>query len=106
MPQNADGRELCVELINDYGVCSRLKEHVVHAQMGYSPREHNFKAERSEIKETSTLTHQNLERIAYRSGMGMGELEILMKTRGHLRKGNKVEYKLLASVARAEGKME
>lgn len=107
MPLNEEGQQLCVELINDYGVCSRTRDHVVHASMEISPREHSFKAERSEIVETSTLTNQNLRRISERSGMTVGELEILMKTRGEiLKNGNKVKYKLLASVARAEGKMK
>lgn len=106
MPQNELGQETCVELIDDYGVCTRTREHVVHAQLGLSPREHNFKAERSEIEETYTLTNQNLRKIAIRSGMTVGELEILMGTRQILRKGNKIKFKLLASIAREEGKME
>ena len=77
MPRDDLGRELCVELIDDYGVCSRTAEHIVHKMMGLSEREHLFKREEVGEYEEMLLTKRNIRKIARKSGKQIRDLEIM-----------------------------
>lgn len=75
MPTNENGGQLCVSLIENYGVCGRRLTHPIHQKLGITPLEHSFFRERSGVEEEMVLSRRNIKKIARRSGQSRLDLE-------------------------------
>lgn len=67
----------CTALVENYGVCSRPKDHIVHAMLGISPVEHPYHRELRGPLEEMKLSRRNIKKIARRSGKSVDELEVM-----------------------------
>lgn len=68
---------LCVHLIEDYGVCSKPRAHLVHQANGISEREHQFEAPEETQYDSAVLSKRNLKKVAKASGTSVEDLEII-----------------------------
>lgn len=75
MPTNENNEQVCVSLIEGYGVCSRRREHPIHQPLGITPLEHTFEREKSGVEEEMVLSRRNIKKIARRSGQSRQDLE-------------------------------
>lgn len=100
--QNEKGEQICISLIEGYGVCSRPQSHPIHQKLGITPLEHPYEREKSGVVEEMKLTKRTIKLIARRSGQEPQELERMRKLAQLQKRRLTLKYDVLPEVVAAE----